>query len=68
LEGYTVTDSISRISNLSSATSGGAGSAKDKRSARRVCHEDENDTVTISAEARRRSAAKNDEWESDEKG
>jgi hypothetical protein len=68
LEGYTVTDSISRIADLSSATSGGTGSAKDKRSARRVRHEDENDTVTISAEARRRSAAKDDEWESNEKG
>jgi len=58
-----VTDSISRISDLSSATSGGTGSAKDKRGYKRFCHEDDHETVTISDEARRRAALKDDEWE-----
>ncbi len=58
-----MTDSISRISDLSSATSGGTGSAKDKQGHKRFHHDDDHDTVTISAEARRRAAANEDEWE-----
>jgi hypothetical protein len=58
-----VTDSISRISDLSSATSGGTGSAKDERGYKRFRNEDDHDTVTISDEARRRAASKDDEGE-----
>lgn len=58
-----MTDSINRISDLSSATSGGTRSAKDKRSAKRFRHETEHDTVTISAEARQRFSANDAEWE-----
>jgi len=65
-EGFTVTDSITRISDLPSATSGGTGSAKDKRGDKRFRHEDDHDTVSISDEARRRAATKEDEWEMSE--
>ncbi|MDD2336797.1 MAG: hypothetical protein PHD01_09510 [Geobacteraceae bacterium] len=63
-----MTDSISRISDLSSATSGGTGSAKDKRGYKRFRHEDDHDTVTISDEARRRAASKGTEWDVSEEG
>lgn len=63
-----MTDSISRISEPSSATSGGTGSAKDKRGSRRFRHEDDHDTVTISDEARRRAAAREDERDMSEEG
>jgi hypothetical protein len=61
-----VTDSISRISDVSSATHGGTASAKDKRGLKRSRHDDDHDTVTISAEARRRSASADDEWDASE--
>jgi hypothetical protein len=63
-----VTDSITRISDLSSATSGGTGSAKDKRGHKRFRHEDDHDTVTISDEARRRAASNDAEWNISEEG
>lgn len=61
-----MTDSISRISDLPSATSGGTGSAKDKRGAKRFRHETDHDTVTISAEARRRFSSDVAEWDIDD--
>jgi len=61
--GFSVTDSISRIATVSSATHDGAGSAKDKRGCKRYRHDDDHDTVTISAEARRRAASAEDEWD-----
>lgn len=61
-----MTDSITKIADLSSATSGGTGSAKDKRGSKRWRHENEHDTVTISAEARRRFSSDDDEWDNDE--
>ncbi len=63
-----MTDSIARISELPSATSGGTGSAKDKRGAKRSRHETDHDTVTISAEARRRFSSKDEEWDISEDG
>ncbi|MHC1698300.1 MAG: hypothetical protein AB9919_09645 [Geobacteraceae bacterium] len=61
-----MTDSISRISDLPSATSGGTGSAKDMRVTRRFRHETDHDTVTISAEARRRFSTNDADWDSSE--
>lgn len=58
-----MTDSITRISDLSSATSGGTGSAKEKRRTRYYRHGTDHDTVTISDEARRRFSTEEDEWE-----
>ncbi|RQW88794.1 MAG: hypothetical protein EHM79_04805 [Geobacter sp.] len=63
-----MTDSISRVSDLSSAASGGTAYAKDKRGNKRFRHEDDHDTVTISDEARRRAATKEDDWEMSEEG
>lgn len=62
-----MTESISRIADLASATSDGTGSAKDKRGTRRFRQANDHDTVTISAEARRRSSMNDDdEWDSSE--
>jgi len=58
-----MTDSISRISELPSATSGGTGSAKDKRGTKRFRHVTDHDTVTISTEARRRCSSNDEEWD-----
>ncbi|MGA7827421.1 MAG: hypothetical protein WCA04_07170 [Geobacteraceae bacterium] len=58
-----MTDSITRISDLSSLTSDGTGSAREKRKARRFRHEADHDTVTISDEARRRFSSEDDEWD-----
>ena len=63
MEDFTVTDSITRISDLSSLTSDGTGSAREKRRARRFRQESDHDTVTISDEARRRFSSEDDEWD-----
>ena len=63
MKDFTVTDSITSIPDLSSLTSDGTGSAREKRKARRFRHESDYDTVTISDEARRRFSSEDDEWD-----
>jgi hypothetical protein len=68
LESFVVTESISGISDLSPAMSGGTGSAKDTRGNKRFRNEDDHDIVTISDEARRRPASKETELDIFEEG
>lgn len=58
-----MTDSISRIADISSATQGGTGSAKERKRFKGAHCTEDHDTVTISEEARRRSSKEEDEWE-----
>lgn len=63
-----MTDSISRISDVSSATQGGTGSAKERKRFKNAHCADDHDTVTISEEARRRCSTEADEWEVSDEG
>jgi hypothetical protein len=52
-----MSDSIVRIGDSAAVSRDGTGSARKKRDGRRAHPDEEHDTVTISAEARKRSAA-----------
>jgi len=63
-----MTDSISRISDISSSTHSGTGSAREKKRFKNSHRSEAHDTVSISEEARRRSSTEEDQWEvSDER-